>query len=105
MGVFVIACYRPKPGKEGELEALTHEHAPILRKLGLVTDRPAYAMRSKDGSIVEVFEWRSKEAIDSAHSHPAVLKLWERYGAVCDYAQVNSLAEAADLFAMFEPIF
>ena len=45
MGVLVIVAYRPKPGKEARLLELTKEHWPILRGLGLATDRPAYAMR------------------------------------------------------------
>ena len=105
MGQFSIACYRPKTGRDAELLALTHEHIPILRKEGLVTDRPAYAMRAQDGTIVEVFEWCSKEAVDGAHTNPEVLKLWERYAAVCDYVPLSTLAEAQEMFAGFEPIF
>ena len=29
-------------------------------------------MRAADGTIVEVFEWRSAEAIQQAHNNPAV---------------------------------
>jgi hypothetical protein len=105
MGKFVIACYHPKPGKDEELLALTREHVPILRDEGLVTERPAYAMRAKDGTVVEVFEWKSDEAIESAHTNPEVIKLWERYAAACDYVSLSSLAEAKDMFAGFEPIF
>jgi quinol monooxygenase YgiN len=105
MGRFSIACYRPKPGRDDELLKLTREHIPLLRKEGLVTDRPAYAMRAKDGTIVEVFEWKSAEAIDSAHTNPEVKKLWERYGLACEYVALSTLAEAQDMFAGFEPIF
>jgi len=104
VGQFSIACYRPKPGKDDELLKLTREHIPILRKEGLVTDRPPYTMRAKDGTIVEVFEWKSSEAIASAHANPEVAKLWERYAAACDYVSLGSLAEAHDMFAGFEPI-
>jgi hypothetical protein len=105
VGVFSIACYRPKEGKHDELLQLTREHVPILRKQGLVTERPAYAMRAKDGTIVEVFEWKSNESIAGAHSNPEVAKLWERYAAACDYVPLNTLAEAQDMFANFEAIF
>jgi hypothetical protein len=105
MGVFSIACYRPKEGKHDELLQLTREHVPILRKQGLVTERPAYAMRAKDGTIVEVFEWKSNESIAGAHSNAEVAKLWERYAAACDYVPLNTLAEAQDMFANFEAIF
>jgi hypothetical protein len=105
MGVFTIACYRPKEGKSDELLQLTREHVPILRKEGLVTDRPAYAMRAKDGTIVEVFEWKSNASIEGAHSNPEVAKLWKRCEAACDYVSLSTLAEAQDMFAGFEPIF
>ncbi|MGA8533763.1 MAG: hypothetical protein WB615_06625 [Candidatus Tumulicola sp.] len=105
MAIFSIACYRPKAGKQEDLLLLTREHVPILRKEGLVTERPAYAMRANDGTIIEVFEWKSKEAIDAAHTNPEVLKLWKRYEAACDYVPLGTLAEAQELFAGFDPIF
>jgi hypothetical protein len=52
MGDMVIVAYRPKPGKEHELLALTRDHVPELRRLGLATDRTTFAMRSKEGIIV-----------------------------------------------------
>jgi hypothetical protein len=104
MGVMVIVAYRPKAGKEAMLLDLTKEHAPILRRLGLVTDRPAYAMRALNGTIIEVFEWKSKEAIEAAHTNPDVLKMWERYAEACEYTPLINVKECSDLFAGFEPI-
>ena len=103
MGDMVIVAYRPKPGKEDELLALTRDHVPELRRLGLATDRTTLAMRSKKGIIVEVFEWQDG-AINAAHTNPDVLAMWERYGAVCDYVPLDELPEARDMFAQFEPI-
>jgi hypothetical protein len=60
-------------------------------------------MRSKDGVILEVFEW-CEGAIASAHENPDVLEIWGRYAAVCDYVPLSELPEAKDLFAQFEPI-
>ena len=62
MGVFVIAAYRPKKGKER-----------------LVTDRPPYLMRAADGTFVEVFEWKSAAAIEAAHGNSAVQAMWARF--------------------------
>ncbi len=104
MGHISIGCYRPKPGAESELEALAREHVPILRRLGLATERSPIIGRAKDGTIVEVFEWASNAAVERAHSDPEVLKLWERYGKVCDYVKLGDLAESSDLFAGFEPL-
>jgi hypothetical protein len=78
MGQMVIVGYRPKAGRETDLLALTREHVPILRRLGFVSDRPAVAMRAKDGTIVEVFEWKDG-AIAVAHEHPEVQAMWGRY--------------------------
>jgi len=103
MGEMVIVAYRPKPGREAQLEALVREHVPFLRDLGLATDRPAQAMRAADGTIVEVFEWRDG-AVRTAHGHPKVHELWERFGEACDYINLRDLPEAAGPFATFAPI-
>jgi hypothetical protein len=103
MGDMVIVAYRPKPGQEAELLALTMLHVPTLRRLGLATDRSALAMRSRDGVIVEVFEWR-KGAIETAHSSPEVAQMWARYDAVSEYVPLHDLPEAREMFAQFEPL-
>jgi quinol monooxygenase YgiN len=104
LGVFVIACFRPHPGKDAELLDVVRDHLPILRSQGLVTDRPSYVMRAGDGSIVEVFEWKSADAIEAAHSNEAVQELWERFEAACEYEPIADLAEAKELFPSFEPV-
>ena len=102
--VMVIVAYRPRPGKEALLLELTRQHLPVLRAQGLATERPSYAMRSADGTIVEVFEWKSQGAIDSAHTNPVVSRMWERYAEACEYIPLKNLKEAGDLFAGFEPL-
>src|SRR5436853_3372385 len=103
-GVFVIVAYRPKPGKENELLELVRNRVPTLRKEGLVTDRAPAIMRSRDGTIVEVSEWKSQEAIDAAHRNPNVLAMWDKFFAICECVPLNTLAEAADMFAGFTPV-
>src|SRR5437899_6210746 len=103
-GVVVIVAYRPKPGKENELVDLVRSRVPTLRKDGLVTDRAPTMMRSRDGTIIEVSEWKSREAIDAAHRNPNVLAMWNKFFAICDVSQLNTLAEASELFTGFEPI-
>jgi hypothetical protein len=102
MGQVVIVAYRPKPGREAELEQLTLEHVPLLRDLGLATEREPVNLRNRDGVVVEVFEWRDG-AIEKAHQNPEVHKLWARYGEVCDYVPLSELPETAELFATFTP--
>jgi hypothetical protein len=103
MGHVVVVAYRPKPGREDELVALTREHHAILRDQGLVTARPAIVAQAKDHTIVEIFEWEPG-AVERAHSNPAVQELWKRYEAVCDYVPLRALDESASLFAGFEAI-
>lgn len=102
-GRIVIVGYQPKPGKEKELDALTRRHYGLLKDADLVTDRIPIIMKSKNGTIIEVFEWKSKAAIEQAHTHPVVLKLWEDYAAVCDYVPVAGLEEIGNLFSEFSP--
>ena len=103
MGDMVIVAYRPKPGKAEALLKLTMDHVARLRRLGLATDRPALAMTSRDGVVVEVFEW-ADGAIARAHENPDVLAMWGEYEACCDYVPLRELPETHDLFAQFTPI-
>ena len=103
-GVVVIVAYRPKTGQEDATLEIVRERVPFLRKEGLVTDRAPVIMRARDGTIIEVSEWKSREAIDAAHKNPNVRALWNRFFAVCDCVPLKSLAEAEEMFAGFEPI-
>ena len=101
MGRFVIAAYRPKPGHEDALLRELRDHLPVLRREGLVTDRPPYLMRAKDGTILEIFEWVSTEAVERAHGNPAVLEMWARFEAVCEYVAPADVEEARGPFSEF----
>jgi quinol monooxygenase YgiN len=103
-GVIVIVAYRPKPGKEHELLKLVRSRVPTLRQEGLVTDRQPVIMRARDGTIIEVSEWKSQDAIDAAHQNPNVLAMWNKFFAICDCVPLNTLAEARQMFSGFEPI-
>lgn len=103
-GVCVIVAYRPKPGKESELLDLVRSRVPTLRKEHLVTDRAPVIVRARDGTIIEVSEWKSREAIDAAHKNANVLAMWNKFFELCDCVPLNTLAEAEEMFAGFEPI-
>jgi quinol monooxygenase YgiN len=93
-GVCPIVAYRPKPGREEELLRLVPARVPTLRREGLATERAPVILRAKDGTIIEVSEWKSDEAIDAAHRNPAVLAMWNQFFEVCDCVPLNTLAEA-----------
>ena len=59
-------------------------------------------MRAADGSIVEVFEWKSADAIKEAHQNEVVQELWERFSQVCDYEIPVNVKEFQGLFSEFE---
>ena len=104
MGRVVIACYRPKPGREDDLLALLRDHLPILRGEGLATERDPIVARAADATIVEVFEWRSRAAVEEAHENAVVRAMWDRFGAVCTYVRYGDLAEAGVLFPNFDSV-
>jgi hypothetical protein len=99
----VIVAYKRKPGKQADLLQLTREHVPLLRAEGLATGHPVTSCQAKDGTVVEVFEWAAG-GVERAHNNPAVLKLWERYAAACDYVPLTSLSESSTQFASFTPL-
>ena len=89
---------------------LVHNHLQPLRARGLVTNRAPIVMHTgirnctKSGTIVEIFEWVSKEAIAGAHSNPVVLDLWKRFEAANWYETPANLPEFQNIFAHFEPV-
>jgi quinol monooxygenase YgiN len=104
MGRFVIVAYRPKPGKEHELAAAVQKHLHVLRAEELVTEQPPSVMRASDGTLLEVFEWRSSDAIVRAHHNPAIQALWGEFAEVCEYVPLASVHEAGQMFAEFEAV-
>jgi quinol monooxygenase YgiN len=103
-GIVVIVAYRPKPGREKELLEIVRSRVPTLRREGLVTDRVPVMMRAKEGTIIEVSEWKSSEAIEAAHKNPRVLAMWDKFFAVCDCVPLKTVPEAETMFAGFEAI-
>jgi hypothetical protein len=104
MGRIAIVAYRPKAGQQAVLEDLMRRHHERLRAEGLVTERVPVLGRAADGTIIEVFEWRSKEAIERAHDNANVRQMWDEYAEVCDYVPLAGVAEARELFSEFEPL-
>ena len=104
MGRIVIAAFKPKPGKEQELLQVMADRLPLLRQLGLATDRQNITMRAANGTVLDVSEWTDEAAIARAHETPEVLELWKRYDACCEYVKLERLDEIHDEFATFESV-
>ena len=104
MGRVAIVGYKPKPGKAEALKQLARTHFQKLMAEGLVTAREPIVMEAKDGTIIEVFEWKSKAALEAAHRNPAVQAIWKEYSEVCDYVPLASIEETKHLFSEFSPL-
>lgn len=104
MGQFVIVAYRPKAEKEAALLELLKIHVPTLQGEGLATDRTPYVMRAADGTIVEIFEWQSAEAIEQAHKNQVVLDMWGKFWEVCEIDAIANLEESKRMFSPFIPV-
>lgn len=104
MGRIVIACYKPKLHKNNELKALVKDHHKVLLAEGLVTERDPIVMEAKDGTIVEVFEWLSQEAVELAHSNLKVQEMWLKYEEVCDFVPVGEIEESSQFFSEFSAL-
>ena len=84
MGRIVIACFRPLPGKQEQLRALTETHVQRLRDLGLATDRSGIAMEAGTSTWSSVSRLaRSAAAVGPALDRPEVLAMWAEYERCC----------------------
>ncbi len=99
-----IVGYKAFKGKETELLELIKTHWQKLDEESLVSKRKSIIMQSSNGTIIEVFGWKSKKAIEKAHSNPVVNKMWEDYSKVCEYIPISDLEESSNLFSEFTPI-
>lgn len=102
MGVMTVASYRPKPGRADALLALTRAHLPLLVAEGLAEPGRRLCGRAKDGTIVEIFVWKSPASIEAAHNNAAVGALWAQFGEIADFVLAKDLAETAAPFAEFD---
>jgi hypothetical protein len=102
--ILVICAYKPKPGKEDDLLSIVKEHVPILRSIGLATDRVPQIMKAADRTIVEVFEWVSSKAIEEAHKNPVVLEMWNKFNDCSGPVNLADLDESKHPYSDFEPI-
>jgi len=104
MGIMVIASFRPREGRAAQLLQLVREHVPTLRNLGLATELTPIVMRAANGTIIEVFEWASQEAIERAHKDEIAQAMWARFAEVCEYESLANLDECKGPFAHFSSV-
>ncbi|MEH7332956.1 antibiotic biosynthesis monooxygenase [Neobacillus drentensis] len=102
--VVFMALYRPKPGNEKELMEVLKEHIPTLRQEELITDHELLTLQAEDGTIIEIAEWKSTEAIEKAHQNPNVMAVWNKIGALAELTSLSTLAEAQYPFPNFKAL-
>jgi hypothetical protein len=95
-GGIVISTYKPKGGKAEAFPQLMREHFIILKQQGLVTDRNSIMMESKDRTIIEVFKWKSKNAIETNSQQSRSIKNVEQNA--CDYILIAKVEDASNVF-------
>jgi quinol monooxygenase YgiN len=99
-----MALYRPKPGKADELKEVLKLHIPILREEELITSRELLTLQAEDGTIIEIAEWQSTEAIKKAHQSANVMAVWDKIGSLAELTSLSTLAEANERFPNFKPL-
>jgi hypothetical protein len=104
MGRILVVVYKPFRGKEGDVLDVIGHHMPVLRAEGLATDRKPILMRSDDGSIIEIFEARSAEAIQQAAYNTKIQELWMAMGRISEFIKPTEVQEFQTLFSQFESI-
>lgn len=87
--ITAFAHYRVRKDSVDDFLALLDQHAPILRRLGLVSDEPTrvYLGEEKESGgplVIEIFEWADDDAVARAHTHPEVSGVWEAMGPMCE---------------------
>ncbi|MBL8745946.1 MAG: hypothetical protein JNK58_06270 [Phycisphaerae bacterium] len=102
MGLISIAAFKARPGKDADLVKVIDDRLPLLRRLGLATDREEIRCRSGDGVIITISEWMDHAAIDRAHKTPEVHDLWKRFDLCAEFVKLDALAESHEAFATFE---
>ena len=89
----VFAVYKPHQNKENKLKKLIFKHIPILKSNKFITDREPILVQSKNGIYIEIFEWKSNEAVEEAHKNPEIQKLWDEMEKVCDFTNLKSIKQ------------
>jgi hypothetical protein len=101
----VMAVYRARDGCEEQLVDLLRRHYPTLNSLGLVANSGAILLRSpEEPAFIEIFEWKSQDAIRIAHEAKEVQALWAGLGDIARHITLTDLKESGKMFAKFQHV-
>jgi len=101
--LITMALYKAHDGKEKSLNEILNIHVRTLEAEDLITSREPIRAQAADGTILEIFEWKSENAKDAAHESPVVMKIWNEIMEVAEIKSLSSLNESNHPFPNFAP--
>jgi len=103
MGFVRIAAYRAIAGKQRKFLSLIRRHAPLLRSLEAITEN-SFLLKSMDGTIIEIIEWKSPAAKKKAMKSEELWELWEGMKLFAVRVKLSSVAETRQIISKFSGI-
>ena len=104
----VLAVYSVSPKNRKKLLALLPKKRRYFLKAGYVTRRAPLLLQSRKNPelFIDIFEWKSDEAVAKAHKDPKVLAIWGEMGKLCKKIGIGleKLPEAGSAFPHFDPV-
>lgn len=101
--LITMALYQPHEGKEEQLKEVLKTHIKTLETENLITTSEPIRAVATDGTVIEIFEWKSEQAKDAAHESPVVMKVWNEIMEIAEIKSLSSLEEANHPFPNFAP--
>jgi quinol monooxygenase YgiN len=101
--LITMAMYQPHVGKEEQLNDVLKKHIKTLEAENLITSREPIRAVASDGTVIEIFEWKSEQAKDAAHESPVVMKVWNEIMEIAEIKSLSSLEESKHPFPNFAP--
>jgi quinol monooxygenase YgiN len=101
--LITMALYQPHVGKEEQLNDVLKKHIKTLGAENLITSREPIRAVASDGTVIEIFEWKSEQAKDAAHESPVVMKVWNEIMEIAEIKSLSSLEESKHPFPNFAP--
>jgi quinol monooxygenase YgiN len=98
-----MALYQAHEGKEKQLNEILKNHIKTLEAEDLITSTKPIRAKASNGTVIEIFEWKSEQAKDAAHESSVVMKIWNEIMEVADIKSLTSLDEAKHPFPNFAP--
>lgn len=105
MAKIALIVYKPWKDKSKELIDSLLANIPVMRKLGLVTDREQIVAQSKDGCIIQIFEWREEASEEQAMAHPVVQEMWMKVSKMSEFKKPMDIAEFQEQLSKFDTIY